>query len=137
MGRIAAAWHAAAVDEVVESVDGDPVHGRSSAAAAARLRVDGPNALPVAALAGGVAGRAASQRRLDTGAALVSAALGEAIDAVAILAIVVVDAVIGVLQESRAERAVAALARMTAPRARGRAVARLRGLACRRSGADR
>jgi Ca2+-transporting ATPase len=52
------------------------------------------------------------------GATVVSAALGESLDAVAIGAIVIVNAAIGFLQEHRAERAVIALRSMTAPRAR-------------------
>ena len=52
------------------------------------------------------------------GASVLSAALGELLDAIAIGAIVVVNAVIGFLQEHRAERAVMALRSMTAPRAR-------------------
>jgi Ca2+-transporting ATPase len=52
------------------------------------------------------------------GAALVSVALGEVVDSVAILAIVVLNAVLGFCQEYRAERAVVALGRLTAPRAR-------------------
>ena len=52
------------------------------------------------------------------GASVLSAALGELLDAMAIGAIVVVNAVIGFLQEHRAERAVMALRSMTAPRAR-------------------
>ena len=56
--------------------------------------------------------------RLLLGASALSAFLGELLDAVAIGAIVVVNAGIGFLQEHRAERAVMALRSMTAPRAR-------------------
>ena len=52
------------------------------------------------------------------GASVVSAALGEWLDATAIGVIVVLNAVIGFLQEHRAEQAVLALRSMTAPRAR-------------------
>ncbi len=54
------------------------------------------------------------------GASVLSAALGELLDAAAIGAIVIVNAAIGFLQEHRAERAVLALRSMTAPRARVR-----------------
>jgi Ca2+-transporting ATPase len=52
------------------------------------------------------------------GACLISGALGEVADAVAIGAIVVLNSLVGFFQEYRAERAVLALRSMTAPRAR-------------------
>ena len=52
------------------------------------------------------------------GASVVSAGLGELLDAIAIGAIVVVNGAIGFFQEHRAEQAVMALRSMTAPRAR-------------------
>jgi Ca2+-transporting ATPase len=50
-------------------------------------------------------------------AAVVSLLLGEVVDAAAILAIVVLNAVLGVIQESKAERELAALRKMAAPNA--------------------
>ncbi len=51
-------------------------------------------------------------------AALVSLLLGDYIEAGAIMAIVVLNAVLGVIQEARAEQALTALKKMTAPEAR-------------------
>ena len=55
---------------------------------------------------------------LLVGAAALSFALGERIDAIAILAIILINGLVGFFQEYRAERAVLALRAMTAPRAR-------------------
>lgn len=96
--------------------------GLSSADAQQKLAEVGPNELtreegisPWKVLAGQFKG---AMLWLLIGAGVISLALGEVADAVAIGAIVVLNTLIGFFQEYRAERSVQALRSMTAPRAR-------------------
>ncbi len=115
-------WHASALDEVAAALGTDLARGLTREEAVLRLAHDGPNELRASAgpsLLGLLAGQFKSLVvLLLIAAALISIALGEWVDGGAILAIVLLNAAIGFFQEYRAERAVAALARMTAPRAR-------------------
>ena len=115
-------WHALAADAVTAELRTDAIGGLSGAEVQRRLALHGPNELAQAAAVSGLAIFARQFASLVVGilivAAALSAALGERIDAVAIIAIVVLNALIGFLQEQRAERAVAELRRITAPRAR-------------------
>src|SRR5438093_2752900 len=115
-------WHDQPISSLTAQLHTDVQHGLAPTEAAQRLQQDGPNALrqsktvsPLALLAGQFGSLVIW---VLIGAALVAAALGEVVDGIAILTIVILNAVLGFFQEYRAERAVAALARLTAPRAR-------------------
>jgi Ca2+-transporting ATPase len=114
-------WHAMSADAVIKTLQTPIQSGLSSEEAAHRLEKYGPNQL---------AGkpRPTFLKLLLTQlksfivimlivAAAVSAILGEWVDAGAIFAIVVLNAVLGVVQESRAEQALAALKKLAAPEA--------------------
>jgi Ca2+-transporting ATPase len=110
------------VDELVRELDTDRVRGLAPAEAARRLTLFGPNEI-------GGAHRISPARIFISqftdfmvlvliAAAIVSYFLGEAADVVAILAIVVLNAVLGFVQEYRAERAMERLRELAAPTAR-------------------
>ncbi|MFE2755833.1 cation-translocating P-type ATPase, partial [Actinosynnema sp. NPDC059335] len=108
--------HGLPVPEVVRLAETDADTGLPGTAAAERLASLGPNRLPERR------GPGRLRRMLGQfhnpliyvllGAAALTAALGEAVDASVVLGVVLVNAVVGYLQEVRAERALDALEAM-------------------------
>ncbi len=116
------AFHAQSLEQVAQVLDTRLDHGLTLAEAQARLTQHGPNELPEQPPTP-LWRRIVDQLKdfvvlLLIGAAVISLALGDTAEAVAILAIVVLNAVIGVIQESRAEASLAALKKLAAPEAR-------------------
>ena len=116
-------WHTRSPEDVLAQL-GSSVSGLSATDAAQRLATNGPNELKEST------GVSPLQMFLGQFKSLIvwiliaaggiSAVLGEVVDAVAILAIVVLNAVIGFYQEFNAEKSIAALKKMTAPQAKVR-----------------
>jgi Ca2+-transporting ATPase len=110
-----------AVAETLAALGADRT-GLSASEAARRLAEHGPNELREAAPISPWAIFLGQFRDLIVWilivAGIVSGMLGEVADAIAILAIVVLNAVIGFYQEFSAEKSIAALKRMTAPLAK-------------------
>jgi P-type Ca2+ transporter type 2C len=118
----AVAWHDRSANEVVTASASDGVRGLAPEEARRRLLADGPNELRRGKTASPLTIFARQFGSLVIwvliAAAAVSGVLGEMLDAGAILSIVFLNACFGFFQEYRAERAMTALARLTAPRAR-------------------
>lgn len=116
-------WYSKSAHDVLTTVHSSS-DGLSAEDAGQRLAADGPNAL--------TEGKRVSPWRILLAqlqsviiwvlivAGVISGVLGDAVDAIAILAIVVLNAAIGFYQEYNAERSIAALKEMTAPHARVR-----------------
>ncbi|HJW82894.1 MAG TPA: HAD-IC family P-type ATPase, partial [Anaerolineae bacterium] len=113
------AWHSRPIEHVVSQLRTHPENGLTSAEAARRLQQTGHNELreqpPVPFWKKVVDQLNSFVVILLIAASVVSALLGDTIEAVVIMAIVVLNAVLGVVQESRAEQALAALKKMAAP----------------------
>ncbi len=117
------AWYNWTSDDVLAHV-GSSTQGLSAQEAAQRLAADGPNEL--------IEGKRISALQIFLGqfksliiwvlisAGAISAALGDTVDAIAILAIVILNAGIGFYQEFAAEKSIAALKKMTAAEAKVR-----------------
>ena len=111
-------WHALSAADALARHNVDPEHGLAEDEAATRLLRHGPNRLRPQA------GRSALKRFLNQltqplvlvliGSGIVTSGLGEWVDSAVIFGVVAVNAVIGYLQEGKAEAALAALARALA-----------------------
>ncbi len=114
-------WYAKSIDETLQELQADREKGLSKAEAAERLQKTGPNQL--------IQEKQISPWMLFfhqftdfmilvlIGACIVSALLGEWMDAVAILAVVLFNGIMGFVQEFKAEKALSALKKLTAPTA--------------------
>ena len=115
-------WHALDAAAVVARLTSDARGGLATAEAARRRAASGPNVIDDPVSEPWWRRLVAQFQELVIallfGAAVVAWLLGEWADAAAILAIVVVNGMIGFLQERRARQALAALGRLAAPRAR-------------------
>ena len=114
-------WHSMSAEDVVRELGTEMHAGLTSEEAARRLARYGPNLLAEKPRPTFLQLVLAQLNNfviiLLIVASVVSALLGEWVEAGAILAIVILNAVLGVVQESRAEEALAALKRMAAPEA--------------------
>ncbi|WP_341282347.1 calcium-translocating P-type ATPase, SERCA-type [Paenibacillus sp. FSL H8-0537] len=115
-------WHQLGKGELTQALNSIPEQGLAAAEAAERLQRDGHNEL--------TEGKRVSPFMLFLnqfkdfmvlvlmGATLISGLLGEYLDAVTIIAIIVINSVLGFVQEFRAEKSLHALKEMSAPSAK-------------------
>ena len=125
-------WHQLTSQEVIQQLDTDLANGLSSSEAARRAEQYGPNEL----VERGAKGPWAILLEQFTGimiiillvSAVISVLLAEYIDAIVILIIVILNGLLGFTQEYQAEKAMAALKRMSVPHVRVRREGRLQDL---------
>jgi Ca2+-transporting ATPase len=114
------AWHSLEADEVLQRLETSS-QGLTTAVAQQRQAEYGSNTIPEKkrrSLLAILLGQFSDFMILVLlAAALISGFIGDAQDTIAILVIVLLNAIIGAIQEFRAERAVAALREMSAPEA--------------------
>ncbi|VAV83644.1 Cation-transporting ATPase, E1-E2 family [hydrothermal vent metagenome] len=115
-------WHALDLKGVTEELKTDPARGLSEDEARGRLGQYGPNALQRVKLTPwyGVLARQFTDVLIIIllVAAAISFSIGEVADALTILVIVVLNSILGFVQEWKAEKAMEALQRMLSPRCR-------------------
>jgi len=117
--EISVTWHALSGDEVLQELETPIEEGLSSADVEQRREKFGPNELTEAPPTSFWEMLWAQINNfviyMLLGAAIISGLLGDYVEAIAIMAIVVLNAIMGIIQESRAEAALAALKKLAAP----------------------
>jgi Ca2+-transporting ATPase len=115
------AWHQREAHELTREHEVDPVHGLMDAQVQQRAQRHGPNELPRLAQRGPLALLADQFKDFMVlvllAAAAISGVIGDLIDTLAILVIVLLNAVIGFVQTWRADRAMEALRQLAAAQA--------------------
>ncbi len=115
-----AAWHAVPPDRALDAL-GTSLDGLSEQEAARRLESHGPNRLPQGRQRGALVRFLLQFHNLLIfvllAAAAVAAAIGHGTDALVIIAVVLVNAIIGFVQEGRAEKSLDAIRAMIDPNA--------------------
>ena len=120
MAATTRAWHSTDAAEAMAALGTGP-HGLGAEDARARLAAHGPNRLPAPPRRTALARLSAQIHNLLIyvllASALIATVLGHAVDALVILAVVAANAVIGFVQEGRAEDALASIRGMIDPNA--------------------
>jgi len=128
-------WHALSVEASLRRLGADPADGLSDAEASGRLSEHGPNELKETGIKSPVLilweQFTAVMVLILIAAAVVSGFIGKTVEMVAILAIVVMFAMLGFVQEYRAERAIASLKKLAVPLVRVRRNGVLREMSAR------
>ncbi|MFU0826989.1 MAG: P-type Ca(2+) transporter [Lachnoclostridium sp.] len=114
-------WFLKSPDEIFKEFDLNPVTGLTQDEAEKRLHKYGPNKLkgkPQKSMLSLFLSQLKDMLiYVLLGAALITLFIGEYVDAIIIILVVILNAVIGVIQEAKAEKAVEALKKMTTPKA--------------------
>lgn len=113
-------WFSKSQEEVLKEFNVDPVNGLSDEEAKERLAKYGLNKLKGKAKKSLIALFLSQLKDMLIyvliGAAIITMAIGEITDSIIILFVIILNAVIGVVQEFKAEKAVEALQKMTTPK---------------------
>ncbi|HHY38896.1 MAG TPA: HAD-IC family P-type ATPase, partial [Clostridia bacterium] len=120
-GLPVSAWHSVPLDRVLEHLNTHSLAGLTEAEASSRLLRFGPNELaeaPPKTLLMRLAEQLGDFLVLILiAASVISAAVGEIVDSLVIIGIVVLNAFLGIVQESKAEKSLERLKNLSAPKA--------------------